>query len=245
VADAVTEVTDAAPAVDLRGVRKAFALAGGERLEILDVVDLTLAPGSWTALTGRSGAGKTTLLNLIAGVSRPTAGAITVGGADIVTMTEAQRDAFRARHVGYVFQTFNLLSAFSALENVMLAMMFTDAVPRREHRRRASAILSRLGLGARLAHPPHRLSRGEQQRVAIARALANDPPLILADEPCASLDAATAREVLTEFWTVCRQDGKTVLVVSHEEVALAAAHRVLDMAEINRAEAHHPAARPA
>ena len=130
-------MTDATPAVELRGVRKAFPLTGGEHLEILDVVDVALAPGSWTALKGRSGSGKTTLLNLIAGISRPTAGAITVGGADIGTMTEAQRDAFRARHVGYVFQTFNLLSAFSALENVMLAMMFTDAVPRREHRRRA------------------------------------------------------------------------------------------------------------
>jgi len=229
-------VTDDAPAVALRGVRKAFPLAGGQRLEVLDVVDVSLAPGSWTALTGRSGSGKTTLLNLIAGISRPTTGAITVGGADIGAMTEARRDTFRARHVGYVFQTFNLLSAFSALENVMLPMMFTDARPRREHRRRAAAILSRLGLGARLTHPPHRLSRGEQQRVAIARALANDPPLILADEPCASLDAHTAREVLSEFWDVCRQDGKTVLVVSHEDAALAAAHRVLDMSEINRAD---------
>ncbi len=235
-------MTDDAPAVALRGVRKAFPLAGGQRLEVLDVVDVSLAPGSWTALTGRSGSGKTTLLNLIAGISRPTTGAITVGGADLGAMSEARRDAFRARHVGYVFQTFNLLSAFSALENVMLAMMFTDARPRREHRRRAAAILSRLGLGARLTHPPHRLSRGEQQRVAIARALANDPPLILADEPCASLDAHTAREVLSEFWDVCRQDGKTVLVVSHEDAALAAAHRVLDMSEINRADGQPRAA---
>ena len=235
-------MTDATAAVALSGVRKAFALAGGARLEVLDIADVALAPGSWTALTGRSGSGKTTLLNLVAGISRPTTGTITVGGADVVAMTEAERDAFRARHVGYVFQTFNLLAAFSALENVMLAMMFSDAVPRREHRRRAAAILSRLGLGARLTHPPHRLSRGEQQRVAIARALANDPPLILADEPCASLDAHTAREVLTEFWSVCQQDGKTVLVVSHEDAALAAAHRVLDMSAINRADGQPRAA---
>ena len=235
-------MTDDTPAVALSGVRKAFPLAGGQALEVLDVVDLSLAPGSWTALTGRSGSGKTTLLNLIAGISRPTTGAITVAGADLGAMSEARRDAFRARHVGYVFQTFNLLSAFSALENVMLAMMFTDARPRREHRGRAAAILSRLGLGARLTHPPHRLSRGEQQRVAIARALANDPPLILADEPCASLDAHTAREVLSEFWDVCRQDGKTVLVVSHEDAALTAAHRVLGMSEINRADGQPRAA---
>jgi ABC-type lipoprotein export system ATPase subunit len=230
-------VSQSAPAVALRDVRKAFPLAGGERLEVLDVTDIELAPGSWTALSGRSGSGKTTLLNLIAGVARPTAGTIIVGGEDIVTMSEARRDAFRARHVGYVFQTFNLLPALSAVENVMLAMMFTDAVPRREHRRRATAMLSRLGLGSRTNHSPARLSRGEQQRVAIARALANDPPVVLADEPCASLDAQTAGEVLAEFWSVCRQDGKTVLVVSHEDAALAAAHRVLDMAEINRATA--------
>ena len=146
-------MTDDAPAVALRGVRKAFLMAGGQRLEVLDVVDVSLAPGSWTALTGRSGSGKTTLLNLIAGISRPTTGAITVGGADLGAMSEARRDAFRARHVGYVFQTFNLLSAFSALENVMLAMMFTDARPRREHRRRAAAILLAPGAG-RAADPP-------------------------------------------------------------------------------------------
>jgi putative ABC transport system ATP-binding protein len=153
----------------------------------------------------------------------------------MLAMTESQRDSFRARHIGYVFQTFNLLSAFSALENVMLAMMFTDAVPKRAQRRHAAALLSRLGLGARLSHKAHRLSRGEQQRVAIARALANDPRVILADEPCASLDAHTAQEVLTEFLAVCREDAKTVLIASHEDPVLAAADHVLDMTDINRA----------
>jgi len=227
-------VTGAPPAVVLQGVRKAFPAAAGRRLEVLDVEGLSIAAGTWTALKGRSGSGKTTLLNLIAGISLPTAGAIAVGGVDIVAMSEAQRDGFRARHIGYVFQTFNLLAAFSALENVMLAMMFTDAVPRRAHRRRARDLLARLGLADRLSHKPHQLSRGEQQRVAIARALANDPPLILADEPCASLDAETARDVLAEFATVCREGARTVLIASHEDAALAAADRVLDMAEINR-----------
>jgi len=235
-------VTDTTPAVALSNVRKTFPLTGGALLPVLDVAAMSLPPATWTALKGRSGSGKTTLLNLIAGISRPTSGTIAIGGEDIVAMSEVRRDAFRARHVGYVFQTFNLLPALNAAENVMLAMMFASAVPRREHRRRAETILSRLGLGARLTHLPHRLSRGEQQRVAIARALANDPPLILADEPCASLDAQTAREVLTEFWSVCQQDGKTVLVVSHEDVALAAAHCVLDMTEINRADGQRRAA---
>jgi putative ABC transport system ATP-binding protein len=235
-------VTESVPAVVLHGVRKAFPLGMGAGLEVLDIAELSMPAGSWTAVRGRSGSGKTTLLNLIAGISAPTAGTILVDGVDIVAMPEVRRDAFRARHIGYVFQTFNLLSAFSALENVMLGMMFTDAVPRRAQRRHAAAILSRLGLAGRLFHKPDQLSRGEQQRVAIARALANDPPIVLADEPCASLDAHTAREVLTELLAVCRDAAKTVLVASHDDGVLAAADRVVEMAEINRADVRHQAA---
>ena len=218
----------------LRGLKKSFPLSDGAALEVLDVEDLRLSARSCTVLRGRSGSGKTTLLNLIAGVSVPTAGTIHVDDTDIVALPEARRDRFRAEHVGYVFQTFNLLSAFSALENVMLSMMFADAVPRREQRRRAADLLGRLGLAARLTHKPQQLSRGEQQRVAIARALANDPALVLADEPCASLDATTAREVLAAFLTVCRDAGKTLLIVSHDDVVVGEADRVLDITEINR-----------
>ena len=233
---------DGAAAVVVRGVRKTYPVGAAGVLEVLDVAELSVPAGGWTALRGRSGSGKTTLLNLIAGITRPTAGTITVDGADLAAMPEARRDAFRTRQIGYVFQTFNLLSAFSALENVMLAMMFGEAVPRGDRRRRATALLGRLGLGARLSHTPAQLSRGEQQRVAIARALANDPPIVLADEPCASLDALTAREVLTELVAVCRDGAKTVLVASHDEGVLAAADRVVDMTAINRADATHRAA---
>ncbi len=222
-------------AVVLRGVKKSFPLGDGKILEVLDVEHLALPAATATVLRGRSGSGKTTLLNLVAGVSVPTAGTIHVDATDIFTLPEARRDRFRAEHVGYVFQTFNLLSAFSALENVMLAMMFTDAVPKRLQRQRAGELLSRLGLAARLAHKPQHLSRGEQQRVAIARALANNPPLVLADEPCASLDAKTAREVLATFLTVCRQEDKTVLIVSHDDAVMGEADRVLEVTEINRA----------
>jgi ABC-type lipoprotein export system ATPase subunit len=201
---------------------------------VLDVEHFELTAGTCTVLRGRSGSGKTTLLNLIAGVSVPTAGTIHVGGTDIVSLAEARRDRFRAEHVGYVFQTFNLLSAFSALENVMLSMMFADAVPTREQRRRGADLLARLGLSARLSHKPEQLSRGEQQRVAIARALANDPPVILADEPCASLDAQTAREVLAAFLAACREATKTLFVVSHDEAVIGAADRVIDITAINR-----------
>ena len=223
------------PAVVLRDVRKAFPLTHGTTtLDVLDVATLSVAAGGCTVLTGRSGSGKTTLLNLIAGIAVPTGGTVVVGDVEIFGLTEAQRDRFRARHIGYVFQTFNLLPALTALENVVLAMTFAQAFPRREWRRRAADTLVRLGLARRLSHRPDQLSRGEQQRVAIARALANDPPLILADEPCASLDPGTAREVLAEFVSVCREHGKTVLAVSHDDVVRNAADRVVEMGEINR-----------
>src|SRR2546428_2447194 len=226
---------DVPPAVTLRGVKKAFPLGNGRALDVLDIEQWALPVGRCTVLTGPSGSGKTTLLNLIAGVSVPSAGTISVHDTDISALPEPRRDQFRAQHIGYVFQTFNLLSAFSALENVMLSMMFAEAIPKPEQRRRAGEILSRLGLGARLTHKPQHLSRGEQQRVAIARALANNPPLILADEPCASLDAGTAREVLDELLSVCREAGTTLLVVSHESSVLAAGDQVVDITAINRA----------
>ncbi len=229
-------------AVVLRQVKKAFSLGDGINLEVLDVEHLELQAGTCTVLRGRSGSGKTTLLNLIAGVAAPTGGTVHVGDTDVFALSEARRDRFRAEHVGYVFQTFNLLSAFNALENVMLAMMFAEAVPTRLQRRRAADLLLRLGLAERLAHKPAQLSRGEQQRVAIARALANSPPLILADEPCASLDARTASEVLATFLALCREEEKTLLLVSHDEAALSGADQVIDMAELNRSETHRGAA---
>jgi putative ABC transport system ATP-binding protein len=229
-------------AVFVSNVKKSFPLNDGTSLEVLDVEHLMLPAGTCTVLRGRSGSGKTTLLNLIAGVTIPSAGTVRVDDTSVFALSEARRDRFRAEQVGYVFQTFNLLSAFSALENVIVAMMFAGAVPKRLQRRRAADLLARLGLSERLGHKPQQLSRGEQQRVAIARALANSPPLILADEPCASLDVRTASEVLAMFLAVCRQDEKTLLIVSHDEAALEGADRVFDMTELNRAEAGRGAA---
>jgi ABC-type lipoprotein export system ATPase subunit len=229
-------MTEVPPAVTLRRVKKAFPLGNGHTLDALNIEDWAVAAGSCTVLTGPSGSGKTTLLNIIAGVSLPTAGTVAVHDTEISALPEPRRDRFRARHIGYVFQTFNLLSAFTALENVMLSMMFADAIPKSAQRRRAGETLARLGLGARLSHKPQHLSRGEQQRIAIARALANRPRLILADEPCASLDADTAREVLDELLGVCREAGTTLLIVSHETAVLAAGDRVVEITSINRPE---------
>jgi ABC-type lipoprotein export system ATPase subunit len=224
-------------AISLRGVTKAFPLGDARALEVLNIPALELATGTYTVLKGPSGSGKTTLLNLMAGITVPTDGTIWIDGTDIVALPEARRDRFRAAHIGYIFQTFNLMASFTALENVLLAMMFAPKFLKRDQRQRAAAILSTLGLKERLSYRPHQLSRGEQQRVAIARALVNDPPVILADEPCASLDPHTARVVLAELLSICRRERKTVLIVSHDERALQGADRVLDMAVINRAAA--------
>jgi putative ABC transport system ATP-binding protein len=233
-------MTSSDVAITLQEVTKTFALGDGKELEVLNIPTLELPPASYTVLKGPSGSGKTTLLNLIAGITTPTSGQIWLAATEIFALPEARRDRFRAEHVGYVFQTFNLLAPLTALENVLLAMMFTAKLPKRQQRQRAADMLSKLGLGARLSHRPHQLSRGEQQRVAIARALANEPPVILADEPCASLDPKTARVVMAEFLAICREEGKTVLVVSHEESVLQGADRVLDMTALNRAAGSPP-----
>jgi putative ABC transport system ATP-binding protein len=221
--------------IGLKDVTKTFALGPGERLQVLNIPALELTAGSYTVLKGPSGSGKTTLLNLLAGITTPSSGQIYLDATDIFALPEPHRDRFRAEHIGYVFQTFNLLASLMALENVLLATMFTPKRPKQQPRQRAADMLSKLGLSTRLSHRPQQLSRGEQQRVAIARALVNEPPVILADEPCASLDPKTARVVLTEFLAICREEGKTVLVVSHDESALQGADRVLDMTTINRA----------
>src|SRR5437899_12435420 len=160
------------PAVVLRSVKKSFPLGDGTTLEVLDVEDLSLPVGSCTVVRGRSGSGKTTLLNLIAGVSVPTAGTIHVDGTEIVALPEVRRDRFRAERLGYVFQTFNLLSALSALENVMLSMMFADAVPKREQRRRAADLLAGLGLGSRISLTTHPPARVRTQRAVNTQAMA-------------------------------------------------------------------------
>jgi ABC-type lipoprotein export system ATPase subunit len=223
-------------AIALQGVSKAFPVGDGRALEVINIPALELPTGSYTVLKGPSGSGKTTLLNLMAGITVPTAGTIWLDGTDIVALPEARRDRFRAAHIGYIFQTFNLMTSFTALENVLLATMFAPRLSKRDQRQRAAATLSTLGLQGRLSHRPHQLSRGEQQRVAIARALVNDPPVILADEPCASLDPQTAQVVLAELLSICRRERKTVLIVSHDEQALQGAERVLDMTVINRAQ---------
>ncbi len=170
--------------------------------------------GEQVAIFGPSGSGKSTLLHLLAGVLAPSRGRVIVGGEEISAQSEAQRDRFRARKIGYVFQNFNLLQGYTALDNVLMGMTFC---PGAADRGVAKSLLEQVGLGARLRHTPAEMSLGEQQRVALARALAKKPEVVLADEPTGSLDPRNKRQVVQLLRTMCEAQGSTLVLVSHEE----------------------------
>jgi ABC-type lipoprotein export system ATPase subunit len=216
----------------LRDVKKAFREPDGTELPILDVPEFHVAAGEQMVLVGRSGCGKTTLLHVIAGISRPDSGKVRIDDWDITLMGEAECDRFRAEHIGYVFQTFNLLRGFSALENVLLAMRFTG---RRVDRGRARHLLERVGLSHRTTHKPAALSVGEQQRVAVARALANRPKLLLADEPTANVDAGHQQQVLDLLRETCREEQVALVLVTHTPEVARQFERVDNLEEFNRA----------
>ena len=202
---------------------------GETTVRALDGVSLSVAPGEFLALLGTSGSGKSTLLNLIAGLDRPTSGALTVFGEDLAQMSSLGMSLYRRRRVGIIFQSFNLISTMTAADNISLSMVFAD-VPKAARDTRAAALLDAMGLGARATHRPKELSGGEQQRVAIARALANDPALLLADEPTGNLDSRTSRDIMTRIKAINERDGKTVVMVTHDaSLASQYAHRTLTM----------------
>ncbi|OGV73306.1 MAG: hypothetical protein A3K19_14500 [Lentisphaerae bacterium RIFOXYB12_FULL_65_16] len=205
---------------------------GGEALRVLDVPTWELAEGEQVAISGPSGSGKSTLLNVIAGLLVPTRGTAVVCGQDLIGLGEAERDRFRAAHIAYIFQTFNLLQGYTVLENVLLGAVFS---PERPDRARAIALLERVGLRQRLTHTPARLSIGEQQRVAIARALVKKPGLILADEPTGSLDPRHAGEVVRLLREACRENGCALALVSHEAGVVSAFEKKVDFLALNRA----------
>jgi putative ABC transport system ATP-binding protein len=215
----------------ISALQKSFRTPEGERKLIVDVPSFSVAPGQQLALRGESGSGKTTFLHLIAGILAADSGSILLGERDMAALGESARDRLRAESLGYIFQTFNLLQGYSCLENVMLGMAFGAGIDRD----RATAMLVRVGLGHRLNHYPRQLSTGQQQRVAVARALANHPKLVLADEPTGNLDHKNARESLALIRETCRENGATLLLVSHDPGVLATFEDVQDFAVLNRA----------
>ena len=225
----------AVPVVELEAVRKSFVMPDGERTDVLDVASFALAAEEQCALEGTSGSGKSTLLHVISGIMRPDAGRVAIDGVDITRLPEARRDRLRADTLGLVFQQFNLLPGFTALENVLVAMSFGSGG---SDRRRAADLLAAVGLSHRLHHRPAQLSVGQQQRVAVARALANRPRAVLADEPTASVDAAHQRQVVDLLRGTCAAEGVALLVVTHDPAVAVEFPRRLKLEDFNRAAAH-------
>ena len=234
----ITKNKDGSPVVlELQNVKKSFVMPGGDPLLILDIPSFHIDAGELVALEGQSGSGKSTLLNVISGISRPDSGHVLISGLDIVKLAESQRDRLRADRVGLIFQQFNLLPGFTALENVLVAMSFGSAVADKV---RAESLLESVGLADRLHHKPAALSIGQQQRVAVARALANRPRILLADEPTASIDPAHQQQVIDLLQTTCQDENVALLVVTHSpEIAKQFPIRYR-LENFNRAVAVHP-----
>jgi putative ABC transport system ATP-binding protein len=211
--------------IEIRGVTKSYQ-RGRERIEVLHGVDLDIPEGDFVALMGPSGSGKTTLLNLIGGLDSPTAGSIVVDGQRIDRLASGELSRWRAAHVGFVFQSYNLLPVLSAERNVELPLLLTP-LSAAERRRNASIALTLVGLADRAKHKPGQLSGGQEQRVAIARAIVSDPTLLVCDEPTGDLDRGTADEILMLLQMLNREHGKTLVMVTHDPKAADYARRRL------------------
>ena len=215
------------PLVAIRGLSK-YYVRGEQVIPVLVDLDLDVAVGDFVALMGPSGSGKSTLLNLIAGIDKPSSGEIRVAGVDIAQLTESELAGWRAEHVGFIFQFYNLMPVLSAFDNVELPLLLTS-LSRRERHERVETALALVGLADRMEHYPNELSGGQQQRVAIARALITDPTLIVADEPTGDLDRTTAGEILDLLDRLNRELGKTILMVTHDPKAAEKAHRMIHL----------------
>lgn len=198
--------------LQLQNIKKSFTQPNGQVLQVLDIPDFKMKSAEQVVMIGRSGGGKTTLLHVIAGISRATEGDVIIDGVALNELSEAGCDRFRAARIGYVFQTFNLLPAFTALENVLLGMTFAR---NRHDRLRAEQLLDRVGLRDRMEHKPSAMSVGEQQRVAVARALANSPRLLLADEPTANIDPANQQNIIDLVRETASEEKISLLLVTH------------------------------
>ncbi|MEQ9407875.1 MAG: ABC transporter ATP-binding protein [Fuerstiella sp.] len=215
----------------LENVHKSYREPNGHLLPVLAIEHYELAQGEQAALIGSSGGGKTTLLNVISGILAADSGRIVVDGKDIAQLPEVVRDRFRAARIGFVFQTFNLLPAFTALENVLLGMSFSG---RGVNRPFAESLLDRVGLAKRMHHVPQRMSVGEQQRVSVARSLANKPALLLADEPTANVDPGNQELILNLIRDTCRENNVTLLMVTHAVEVADTFERVDRLTDFNK-----------
>jgi putative ABC transport system ATP-binding protein len=215
------------PIIRIRGVSKSYPTLAGA-VQALRNVSFEVLPGEFIAIFGKSGAGKSTLVNLISGIDNADSGEIIVNGAAIHTMNEDQRARWRGKTLGVVFQFFQLLPSLNLIENITIAMDLTDALPLRQRRQRALQLLEEMEIAEHALKPPAKISGGQQQRVAIARALANDPPILIADEPTGNLDSKTRDGILDIFSGLAKQ-GKTLLIVTHDKEIASRASRVIHL----------------
>lgn len=213
--------------IAMHGVTKTYQ-RGGETLRVLDGLDLEIASGDFVALMGPSGSGKSTILNVVGGLDKPDSGTIEVAGVNVTGMSAKKLPAWRAEHIGFVFQAFNLVPVLTAMENVMLPLLLTP-LSSKERRKQAEFALEIVGLADRAGHRPRELSGGQEQRVAIARALATDPDIVLADEPTGDLDRDSADAVMDLLLRLNEELGKTFLVVTHDAMVGERAKRTLQL----------------
>lgn len=228
-------------------VSRSFGPASA-RFDALRNIDLTIGQGEHVAVVGKSGSGKSTMLNMLTGIDHPSRGTVTINGTEVHTLNESELATWRGKNVGIVFQFLQLIPTLSILENILLAMDFVGVIPKPRRAHRAEELLSQMEIASQANKLPASLSGGEQQRAAIARALANDPPIVVADEPTGNLDSRTTESILGLFKGLVR-DGKTVIVVTHEQVADAQYDRVItlrdgEVAQDKRIAGNPPGSRP-
>ena len=214
--------------IRMRGIVKRFYVGQPNELEILHGIDLDVNEGEFVSIVGASGSGKSTLMNMIGVLDRPTEGTYWLDGTDVEDAADDELSQIRNRKIGFVFQNFNLISRTNALRNVELPMMYAG-LPQKKRTQRAEELLNLVGMGDRMLHQPNELSGGQKQRVAIARAMANDPAIILADEPTGALDSKTGRMVMDLFHQLNREQGKTIVLITHNQELAAETGRILTM----------------
>lgn len=220
------------PMIEMHGIVKTYYPGKPNELEILHGIDLVVNPGEFVSIVGESGSGKSTLMNLIGALDRPTKGSYLLDGVDVSNATDRQLSDIRNRKIGFVFQNFNLIGRANAQKNVELPMLYAG-IGARERSRRAKQLLEMVGMDQRAKHLPAELSGGQKQRVAIARALSCDAPLLLADEPTGALDTATSRTVMDLFHKLHREQGKTIVLITHSPQLAAETQRVITLIDGN------------
>ncbi len=216
--------------IDARNIRKSYYIGQPNELEILHGIDLKVMKGEFVAIVGASGSGKSTLMNIIGALDKPTSGEYVLDGVDIMTARDKELSAIRNQKIGFVFQTYNLISRTSALKNVELPMLYAG-MSRGERRKRARELMGMVGMADRMNHNPDELSGGQKQRVAIARAMGCDPSLILADEPTGALDTSTGRKVMDIFHELNEKQGKTIVLITHSPELAEECQRVLTLSD--------------